>query len=175
MRNSLVGGIVMSKTNESSSMRKLPQPATSLKPFDVLIGEWDMLGTHPLFQSAAHGHSSFEWLVKESLLVWHFDWKQPGPPSAISVIGHDDAFETCSMLYSDERGVARIYQMFLEGGDWKMWRESPGFSQRMIGKFSNGENTITVHGELSRDGSTWEQDLNVTYTRKRYSSSKTSK
>jgi alkanesulfonate monooxygenase SsuD/methylene tetrahydromethanopterin reductase-like flavin-dependent oxidoreductase (luciferase family) len=38
---------------------------------------------------------------------------QPGPPSALSVIGHDDAVQTCCMLYADERGVARIYQMSL--------------------------------------------------------------
>ena len=70
------------------------------------------------------------------------------------------------MLYCDERGVARIYQMSLEGGVWKIWRESAGFSQRMTGTFGDDGNTITVHGELSRDGSIWEKDLDVTYTRK---------
>ena len=69
------------------------------------------------------------------------------------------------MLYADERGVARIYQMSLEGGVWKMWRDSQAFSQRMTGTFSADGNTILVHGELSRDGSHWEQDLDVTYTR----------
>jgi hypothetical protein len=68
-------------------------------------------------------------------------------------------------LYADERGVARIYQVSLEGGVWKMWRDSPGFSQRMTGTFSEDGDTITVHGELSRDASHWEQDLDVTYTR----------
>ncbi len=71
------------------------------------------------------------------------------------------------MLYSDQRGVARIYQMSLQGGIWKMWRESPGFSQRLTGSFSDDGNTITVHGELSRDGANWERDLDVTYTRKK--------
>ena len=74
--------------------------------------------------------------------------------------------ETCCMLYSDERGVARIYQMSLEGGVWKMWRDSPGFSQRVTGTISGDGNTITWHGELSYDGSHWEQDLDVTYTRR---------
>ena len=49
-----------------------------------------------------------------------------------------------------------------EGGVWKMWRDSPGFSQRMMGTFSEGGNTITSHGGLSRDDSTWDQDLTVT-------------
>ena len=142
-----------------------PQPTSSLQQFALLVGEWKMVGTHPAFPSAAHGRSTFTWLKDEALLLWHFHWDQPGPPSALSVIGHDDAVDTCSMLYADERGVARIYQMRLEGGVWKLWRESPGFSQRMTGTFSADGNTIVVHGELSRDGSNWEEDLGVTYTR----------
>ena len=147
-----------------------PQPTGSLKQFEILVGEWNTMGTHPLFPSAVHGHSSFEWLMEGALLVWHFDWERLGPPSAISVIGHDDMGETCSMLYSDERGVARIYQMSLEGGVWQMWRESPGFSQRMTATFSDDGNTITSHGALSRDGSNWEQDLDVTYSRMKQTS-----
>lgn len=151
--------------NNPSEMPMPPQPTGSLKQFEILVGEWSMAGTHPGFPSVVQGRSSFEWLVEGALLVWHFDWERNGPPSAISVIGHDDSVEACSMLYSDVRGVARIYQMRLEGGIWKMWRESAGFSQRMTGTFSNDGNIITVHGELSRDGSHWEQDLDVTYTR----------
>lgn len=143
------------------------QPTSSLKQFETLVGEWDTVGTHPGFPSAVHGHSSFEWLKKGALLIWRFDWERPGPPSALSIIGHDDAasVDTCSMLYADERGVARIYQMSLDGGVWKMWRDSPGFLQRTTGTFSGDGSIIVAHGELSRDGSTWEQDLDVTYTR----------
>jgi hypothetical protein len=150
--------------NEQS--KRPPQPTSSLKQFEVLVGEWNTVGTHPGFPSRVHGRSSFEWLVEGALLLWHFDWERGGPPTALSVIGHDDAYETCTMLYSDERGVARIYQLSLEGSVWKMWRDSPGFSQRMTGTVSSDGNTITVYGEVSRDGSTWEPDLDVTYTRK---------
>ncbi len=144
-----------------------PQPTSSLEQFERLVGDWTMVGTHPAFPAEAHGHSSFAWLQGGALLVWRFEWDSPGPPSALSVIGHDDAHagEPCSVLYADVRGVARIYQMRLEGDVWTMWRDSPGFSQRMTGRFSAEGNTITVHGELSRDGATWEQDLDVTYTR----------
>ena len=151
----------------SPSERPPPQPTSSLKEFEVLVGEWDMMGTHPALPSAVHGHALFRWLREGTLLIWHFDWDGPSIPNATSVIGHDDMADTCSMLYADERGVARIYQMRLAGGVWKMWRDSSGFSQRMTGTFSGDGNTITVHGELSRDGSAWEQDLDVTYTRKR--------
>src|SRR5262249_28327653 len=87
-----------------------PQPTHSLKAFDVLIGEWTMVGTHPQLPSTLHGQSSFEWLKEGALLVWHFDWEQgQGIPNAFNVIGHDDTAEACSVLYTDERGVARIY------------------------------------------------------------------
>jgi hypothetical protein len=151
----------------SQQANQPPQPTTSLKPFDVLIGEWDMVGTHPMIPSPVKGHSSFEWLRDGALLVWHFNW-EPGSeiPNAYNVIGHDDAIEPCSTLYTDERGVSRIYQMTLAGGIWKMWRDSPDFSQRMTGTLSDDGNSITVRGELSHDGSTWEQDLSITYTRR---------
>ncbi len=144
-----------------------PQQTSSLKQFEILLGEWTMVGTHPAFQAAARGHASFEWLKEDALLVWHFNWEEPGPPNATCVIGHDDAdsADTCTMLYADERGVARIYQMRLDGGVWKMWRDSPGFSQRTTATFSADRHTISAHGELSRDNASWEQDLDVTYTK----------
>jgi hypothetical protein len=152
--------------NMNEHVSQPPQPTGSMKYFEVLLGEWNTVGTHPAFPSPVPGHSSFEWMVEGALLIWHFDWERGGPPSAISVIGHDDSLERCTMLYSDERGVCRIYQMSLEGGVWKMWRDAPGFSQHMTGTLSSDGNTITWHGELSRDGSTWEQDLDVTFRRK---------
>ncbi len=153
---------------KKDSDRQPPQPTHSLKQFDILLGAWTMVGIHPYLPAAVYGHSSFEWLREGALLVWHFDWEPgQGIPSALSIIGHDDAVDPCSMLYTDERGVARIYQMSLVGGVWKMWRESPDFSRRMMGTFSEDGETITWQGEMSRDGSTWEPDLRVTYTRKR--------
>jgi len=142
-----------------------PRPISTLDTLGILVGKWAMVGTHPAFPSAVHGSSTFKWLLDGTLLVWHFDWERPGPPSAVSVIGRDDPAETYTMLYGDERGVGRIYEMTLVNETWKMWRPSPGFSQRMTGRFSDDGNTIVVRGQLSRDGANWDADLNVTYTR----------
>jgi len=151
----------------STQPEQPPQPITSLKQFEILVGEWEMVGTHPQLPAALRGTSTFEWMREGAFLIWHFDWEPSSVPSAISVIGHDDTVETCTTLYSDERGVARIYQMSLDAGVWKTWRDSPGFSQRVTATFSDDGNTITGHGELSHDGSNWEGDLDVTYTRKK--------
>jgi len=149
---------------QSAGASQKPNPI--LEYFAPLVGEWDTVGTHPLFPSAVSGHSSFHWLEGEALLNWHFAWEQAGPPNAISVIGGDDSLGTYHILYCDERGVSRIYQTSLENGVWRFWRDAPGFSQRFSGTFSDNGNTIIAHGELSRVGSTWEPDLNVTYTKK---------
>ncbi len=69
------------------------------------------------------------------------------------------------MLYSDARGVSRILQMSLSNGIWKMWRNAPGFLQRFTGSFSNHGNTITDYWEKSGDGSNWERDFDLTYTK----------
>ncbi len=142
-------------------------PNAALQSLDILVGEWSTVGTHPGFPAPVKGHSSFERLEDGALLVWHFDWERPGPPCAVNVIGNDDTSKTCTMLYSDERGVARIYQISIEGRTWKMWRDAPGFSQRVTAIISDDGNTIIGHGELCRDGSNWGQDLDVTYTRER--------
>lgn len=145
------------------------QPAPGAKParegLGLFIGEWNMVGTHPAFSSEANGRSTVEWLSQGILLLWRFAWEPPGPPSALSVVGLDDSGSTYTMLYSDERGVARIYQIGMEGHTWKMWRDAPGFSQRMTWTFSHDGDRIMVRGHLSRDGTSWEPDLDVIYTR----------
>ena len=69
------------------------------------------------------------------------------------------------MLYHDDRAVSRLYQMSLADGIWKMWRNSPGFSQRLEGQFNPAGDVITARWEKSVDGSTWEHDFDLTYTK----------
>ena len=71
------------------------------------------------------------------------------------------------MLYFDSRGVSRVYQMSLSDGVWKMWREAPGFSQRFMGTWSSDGRTIRGRWEESGDGSHWEHDFDLTYTKVR--------
>ncbi len=136
-----------------------------LEPAQALIGAWEMVGRHPLFSAAVHGRASFEWLEPGALLVWRTAYERPGPPSGTAVIGCDDAGGACQMLYHDERGVSRIYQVSFAPGVWKMWREAPGFFQRLTGTMSQDSSTLVLHTELARDEVHWEPDLEVIYTR----------
>lgn len=144
-----------------------PQPTQSIKQFEVLVGEWTTVGTHPMMPNEIHGLTTFEWLKDGALLVWRFGWELGQPvPTGYSIIGHDDEGGPCSMLYTDTRGVSRIYKMTLDDGVWKMWRDSEEFSQRMTGTFSDDGKTITWQGEMRHEGKEWEPDLRVIFTRK---------
>jgi hypothetical protein len=69
------------------------------------------------------------------------------------------------MLYFDERGVSRRYEVAVEESSFTWWRDAPGFRQRYTCTLAENGNTFHGQGELSRDGSTWEGDLELTYTR----------
>src|SRR6266568_1376801 len=68
-----------------------------------------------------------------------------------------------SQHYYDSRGVARVYQMTLDGREWKIWREAPGFWQCYTGVISDDGTTITGAWEGSPDGREWKHDFGLTY------------
>jgi hypothetical protein len=139
---------------------------TALKPFNILVGEWDTVGTHPLMPGITlHGHTTFEWIEGGAFLIMYSSIEEEGVPSGVAIFGSDDATKECYMLYFDERGVSRKYEVTLQGNIWKFWRNAPGFSQRLTGTFADDSQTLVTVGELSRDDSTWKPDLELTYTR----------
>src|SRR4051812_10354634 len=112
-----------------------------------------------------HGRASFAWIEGGAFLIMHSEIDEKEIPSGIAIFGTDDTTGECSMLYFDERGVSRRYEVSLEGNMWKWWRDAPGFSQRFMGAIATDGRTIAARGELSRDGRNWEPDLQLTYTR----------
>ena len=148
------------------SMQEASIPNPALEPFRVLIGNWNTTGTHLLIPGTIlHGRTSFEWLEGGAFLMMRSEIDEPGIPSGIAIIGSDDSTHEYFMLYFDERGVSRKYDVSLHDNLWKWWRNAPGFSQRYQGTIVDGGNTIIGKGELSKDGSTWEKDLDLTYKR----------
>ena len=89
----------------------------------------------------------------------------PRFPDSASIIGSDDSNNKFFLLYTDVRGVSRKYSVSFEANVWKWWRNAPGFSQRFTGIYKDEDQTIIGKWELSRDDKTWEDDLEVTYTR----------
>jgi hypothetical protein len=91
-------------------------------------------------------------------------WRRNAPVAACSMIGADG--EAYQVLYSDSRGVYRLYGMDFDGKQWTMFRDSPGFDQRMTADISADGRTMTVKAERSEDGKrTWILDFDQTLTR----------
>lgn len=139
-----------------------------LKLLAIFIGDWNVEASSMSFRAnqseIARGFVTFKW-VKHCFLIQHFEIPNSEFPMATAVIGPDDTNENYCMLYSDSRGVSRVYQMSLNGHVWKLWRTSPDFSQRFTGVFSDNENVITAKWENSTDGINWEHDFDLIYTK----------
>ncbi len=142
----------------------IPNPA--LKPFEVLVGNWKAVGTHPgVPDTVLHGQSSFKWIEGGAFLMWSSEVDYKGFPKGIAIFGSDDTAEEYFMLYFDERKVSRKYDVSFQNNVLKWWRNAPKFSQCYTWTFAEDGNTIIGKGELSTDGTTWEKDLDLTYTR----------
>ena len=136
-----------------------------LEPFNALVGTWEIEATHPMFPSTVvHGTAEFEWLEGERFLLQRSRTDHPEFPDSLIVFGAVE--EELSMNYFDSRGVHRIYQVSLRDGVWRMWRHTPGFSQKFNGRISAEGDTIAGLWTLSRDDSTWNDDLAITFRRK---------
>ena len=137
---------------------------SELEPFEALVGTWTTEAIHQLYPSTVvRGRSTFEWLEGKRFLIQRSVTDHPQFPDAMAVYGITD--EQLSMHYFDSRGVYRVYAVSLSDGTWRFSRDAPGVSQRFTGTFSDDGNTITGVAQLSRDGSTWEDDLAITYRR----------
>jgi hypothetical protein len=132
----------------------------------MLIGDWTTVGTHPYVPDTTfHGRTSFEWVEGGAFVTMHSEIDEPGIPSGVAIIGSDDSSEEYFMLYFDERGVSRMYEVAVNESSWRWWRDAPEFSQRFIITFADNGNTMIGKGEMSKDGAPWEKDLDLTYTR----------
>ncbi len=142
----------------------IPNPA--LQPLAVLVGEWKTVGTHPLVPGTTlHGHSSFQWMEGGAFLKWYSEIEEEGFPTGIAIFGSDDAAGEFFMMYFDERTVSRKYDVSFHSGVIHWWRNAPGFSQRYTWTLTDNNDTIVGKGLLSKDGTTWETDLDLTFTR----------
>jgi hypothetical protein len=139
---------------------------SEIQEWNRLIGRWETEGAHPMLPGETiRGTSSFEWLDGQQFVIWRSHSDHAEIPDAITIIGVTDG--QLSMHYFDSRGVYRVYGASLDRATWRYWRDAPppDLSQRFSGTFSADGNTITGRGQLSKDGKTWEGDLDLNYRR----------
>jgi hypothetical protein len=163
------GEKLMTQDNTAQANPQAPRPNPALQQLEVLVGEWQMELSNASFlpdpSQTVKGRVTFEWAQDGAFLALRMGDKPPSPPAALWLIGRDESAPNYTVLYYDARSVSRVYEMSFSDGVWQMWRNSPNFSQRYEGKISSDGKTIAAKWEKSSDGTTWEHDFDVMYTK----------
>lgn len=157
-------------------------PVPALTALNRLVGIWATEATHPALPGVVvHGQAIVEWLEGERFLIQRAHTDHADFPDAISVIGFTDRDrvdgasgalagadreQRLSMHYFDSRGVFRVFGVAVDAESWRVWRESPGFSQRFAGQFTDGGDTIVGRWQLRKHGGQYVDDLCITYRRR---------
>jgi hypothetical protein len=139
----------------------------ALAQLEGLVGEWSLMMTDAWFLESreveVQGTATIEWLgdafleMRASLGMDHGTWHW--------VIGRSDPREQLVLLYHDERGVLRVFDMTFTKGDWTLTREDPDFHQRFIATVE--PDRITGRWEASEDaGTTWRKDFDLIFERR---------
>jgi hypothetical protein len=140
-----------------------------LKELDRFVGEWTMTAGPPGGPPwPGEARVRFEWLDGRAFLAqrWTLAAAPEGAPtSGTTIMGFDAAHGTYVQLYHDDRGVHRVYEMGLRGGEWTLRRGAPPFAQRFTGTFSADGKTIAGRWEIQEEGQDWRTDFDATYTR----------
>jgi hypothetical protein len=143
-----------------------PTAERALRELDVLVGEWSMEATWPDGTPwPGGGRVTFEWHESGSYLVERGTAELPEAPDNLSIIGCDGANGTYFQLYSDERGVCRVYAMSIGDGEWRLWREGEPFAQRFTASISDDGSTITGRWEIAEGGAAFTTDFDVVFRR----------
>jgi hypothetical protein len=146
-------------------MTPLERTNPALQKLGALIGEWTVEIVFPgETGKVVQGKTRFEWAEGGAFLAMRSMPEPGGPPQSISLIGRDETSGAYRMLYFDERGVSRVYDMSFEANVLKMWRSAPRFSQRFEAKLI-GDGVIAGSWEKCLDGLNWEHDFALTYRR----------
>ena len=142
------------------------RPNPALEPLSPLVGVWRTTGTHPLVPGTTfHGRTSFEWHEDGAFVLMRSEIDEPEIPSAVAVIGSDDAAGTFTMIYFDERDISRRYTVEVADGEVRWHRDEAGFAQRMVFTVAADGTRLAARGTMSHDGGPWEDDLQLTYER----------
>lgn len=142
-----------------------PTAEDALEKLNALVGEWTMEATPPGGEPwPGEARVSFAWHESGRHLVQLWSVDMPEAPDGTAIIGCDAAEGRYFQLYSDDRGVCRVYEMSIDDGEWNLWRQGEPFAQRFTGRFEDDGDTIAGRWELD-EGDGWKIDFDLTYRR----------
>ena len=138
-----------------------------LEPF---IGEWKLEADFP-GASGVEARAVFEWILDGRFLLECSEVAHPDAPDGHCLVGPSSEGDGFTQHYFDSRGIARVYAMTFENGEWEILRVTPDFtpldfSQHYVGRFTDDGNRIEGQWETSNDrGQSWELDFHLNYTK----------
>ncbi|MGP8000484.1 MAG: hypothetical protein ACLPKI_24650 [Streptosporangiaceae bacterium] len=145
-------------------MSEQPTAGEALRALEPLVGEWAVEASGPDGQPwPGQGRASFQWHPSRAHLVQRTVTDVPGAPDSTSIIGCDAANGSFIQLYSDERGVCRIYSMHIDGREWTLQRDGDPFPQRFVAEFSGDGRTVSGRWEKAEHGASFAIDFYLTY------------
>jgi hypothetical protein len=143
-----------------------PTTTSALRELEPLVGEWTLEARWPSGEAwPGDGRATFEWHESRAHLVQRASADLPEFPDSVAIIGCDAANGTYFQLYSDSRGVCRVYEMSIGDGEWRLWRDGEPFAQRFTGRFSEDGNTITGRWDIAEGGADFKPDFDLVYRR----------
>jgi hypothetical protein len=143
-----------------------PTATSALRELEPLVGEWTLEARWPSGEAwPGDGRATFEWHESRAHLVQRASADLPEFPDSVAIIGCDAANGTYFQLYSDSRGVCRVYEMSIGDGEWRLWRDGEPFAQRFTGRFSEDGNTITGRWDIAEGGADFKPDFDLVYRR----------
>ncbi len=101
-----------------------PTAEQALRQLEPLVGEWTCEAKWPDGEPWPGGRVTFEWHPSGAHLLERGTAELPEAPDNVSIIGCDAANGTYFQLYSDVRGVCRVYERSIGNGEWKLWRRA---------------------------------------------------
>jgi len=143
-----------------------PPADEALGRLQPLVGAWTLEARWPNGEPwPGGGTATFEWHSSGRHLIERTTAELAEAPDTVSVIGCDAANGTYFQLYSDDRGVCRVYEMSIGEGEWKLWRRGEPFSQRFTAQISEDGNTMTGRWEKAEESANYTTDFELTFRR----------
>ena len=142
------------------------KPNPALAAMARTLGAWDVTGSHPYLPGRIlRGRVTFERIEGGAFVRMHARTEDPEIPEGIAIFGTDDSDDACTMLYFDQRGVARRYEVALHPDGFTWSRDTPEFSQRFRVTIAGDGRTMEGEGSMKKRDGSWEPDLRLSYAR----------
>jgi hypothetical protein len=157
---------IVFRSNRQAGGAKMGQMTAdeALKRLGPLIGQWELEAISPGGDPwPGNARASIEWHDSGAHVIQRSTVDMPEAPDVVAIMGCDAANGTYFQLYSDDRGVCRVYEMSIGNVEWKLWRDGEPFPQRFTGRFEDDGHTIVGRWEKAEDGTHFETDFDLIY------------